>query len=101
MESEKIKEAVRRISAAVAELKKVKGWNWSGLQGLIACVPVAVGEVEKAKSAMGLDGADAKEVVIRVVCELVPDSWFPDSAVRWILSWAIERAVARLRPRPA
>ena len=96
---EQLEVAAKRIKEAVNKLRGVKGWNWSGLKGLLACAPYVVKETQEVGAELGLAGGEKKELAIDVILWIVPDAWAPDWVLRPILGWAIEKAVAVLKAR--
>lgn len=69
--------------------------NTKGLMGALSLAGKVAKKVEEVGKAVGLIGEDKKAIAIQIICDLVPDTWVPDSVLDMLLGWAIDRAVAR------
>lgn len=97
MDEKALQEAIKRVAGAVTgahgELRRISG----GIRGVLGVAPDVVKHVEALGKERGLLGADKKKIAVEVVLMLVPDAWCPDWALRPIVGWAVERAVAVLK----
>lgn len=74
-----------------------------GVRGFFELAPRVVKEVEEIGKANGYKGADKKYLAVDVILQLIPADrlpwWMPKPLARYLIGFAIERAVKALRDR--
>lgn len=91
---------VVEVKDAAKELSRVKGFNLSGLQGLVRTVPLVIQKVESAGAVVGLSGKDKQSLAVEVLLEVVPLPVFlPKVVVRAYLPMLIDVVVDALKTK--
>lgn len=85
---ELIKKTAEDLRQLHVDLKGIKGFA-----GAKAVAPRIIAKVNELKRLKGMSGAEAKEMAIGLVVELVPlPGWMPKFVAKWALGWIIEGA---------
>ena len=92
--SEEIQASVRRIAtevrAAYVEMRAARG-----LSGMWRAANLVIHNVEKIAAERKIISLDKKLIAVEAICLLVPDQWVPDSFVRVVAGFLVERALKK------
>ena len=93
------KKSIEEVRGAAQELSRVKGWNLSGLQGLIRCAPLVVKRVETIGAQEGIKGADKRDLAIEILLQLIPLPWWARMIASSILPVLIDMMVETFKDK--